>query len=101
MADATVPAVPAQPIARDVVKDIAMDIGKAVAAYIEVQYPAAVSSTRSTFLLSVRNCTYNEIMAALETTDEGAIRRRLAERKAFRRKWRAQWRKIRKGVARA
>ena len=36
-------------------------------------------------LLSVRNCTYNEIIAALAVTDEAAILERLAERKRHRR----------------
>lgn len=82
---------------RELVKAIAMDIGKAVAAHIEVQYPAAVTAASSTFLLSVRNCTYNEIIAALDTTDADAIRERLDGRKTFRRKWKAAWRKIRDG----
>jgi hypothetical protein len=90
-----------RPIARDVVKAIAMDIGKELAAYIEVQYPAAVAAASSTFLLSVRNCTYNQIMAALDTTDEEAIRARLARRKKHRRELRATWKRIREqgGVA--
>jgi hypothetical protein len=85
-----------QPIARDVVKDIAMDIGKAVADHVERMHPAAVSAASSTFLLSVRNCTYNEIMAALGTTDEGEIRDRLARRRKERRELRAMWRRIRR-----
>lgn len=74
------------PISRDVVKAIAMDIGKAVAHHIETMYPAAVKAASSTFLLSVRNCTHNEIMAALETTFEPEIVERLAQRKKQRRK---------------
>ncbi len=84
-----------QPIPRDLVKEIAMDIGKELAAYIEYMYPDAVKAASSTFLLSVRNCTYNAIMAALETTDEAEIRRRLETHKAFRRKHRAFWKKHR------
>lgn len=72
-----------------------MDIGKDVCAYIEVMYPQAVKATSSSFLLSVRNSIHNEIMAALETTDEAGIRSRLAERKKFRREWKAQWKRIR------
>jgi len=84
-----------EPLSRDIIKEMAMDIGKEVAAYIEVQYPEAVKATSSTFLLSVRNCTYNEIMAAIEPKTESAIRARIADRKVFRRKWKAQWKKIR------
>jgi hypothetical protein len=94
----TVPAVigrdPA-PISRDVIKEIALDIGKEVASHIEVMYPKAVEATSKTMLLSVRNCVYNEIMAALEDIDEAAILRRLEERKRFRRQHRATYRKLR------
>lgn len=88
------PAAP-EPLSRDIIKAIAMDIGKQVAAYIEVMYPDAVKATSSTFLLSVRNCVFNEIMAALETIDENAIRARLEDRRVFRRQWKAAYRKIR------
>ena len=92
--DQAIPA--AQLIATDVVKQIAMDIGKDLVAYIEVQYPDAIKATTSTFRLAVRNHVYNQIMAALETTDEADILRRLAERKRFRRKWVGAYRKMRK-----
>jgi hypothetical protein len=58
-------------------------------------YPAAVAAASSTFLLSVRNCVHNEIMAALDTIDEEAIRTRLETRKRFRRQHRAAWRRLR------
>lgn len=77
------------------VKAIAMDIGKEVVAYIDYMYPEAPRSCTSTFRLSLRNSIYNEIMAALEVTDEGKIIARLNERKKFRRKHRAVWKKIR------
>lgn len=77
------------------VEAIAMDIGKETAAYIEVMYPEAITSTSSTFKLSLRNHIYNEIMAALKITDEGAILERLKTRKEFRRKWTATYRKMR------
>lgn len=90
----TLPAV--EPLSRAIVKEIAMDIGKEVAAHIETMYPKAVEAAASTLLLSVRNCVYNEIMAALDIVDEEAIRARLNVRKRFRRKHRATYRKIRK-----
>lgn len=74
---------------------MAMDIGKEVVAYIEVMYPKAIEATSSTFKLSVRNCIHNQIMAAIEITDEGEIITRMKERKEFRRKWTAAYRKIR------
>ena len=73
-----------------------MDIGKAVAAHIETMYPKAVEATSSTFLLSVRNTVHNEIIAAIDTTDEAAIRARLEHRKKFRRRHRAFYRNLRK-----
>jgi hypothetical protein len=78
------------------VKEIAMDIGKEVVAYVEVMYPKAIEATSSTFKLSLRNCIYNQIMAAIEVTEEGQIIARLKDRKKFRREWTAAYRKIRK-----
>lgn len=81
---------------RELVKEIAMDIGKEVAAYVEVMYPNAVSSTSSTFRLSLRNCIFNEIMAAIEVTDEGKVIARLRDRKKFRRWWVNAYRALRR-----
>lgn len=91
--ESILPALPE--MSRQLVGEIAMDIGKEVASHIETMYPKAVEAASSTFLLSVRNCVYNEIMAALETIDEASIRARLEARKRFRRKHRATYRKIR------
>ena len=83
------------PWSKELIKEIAMDIGKEVVAYIDVQYPEAVKATSSTFKLSVRNCIYNQIMAAIEVNDAGQIEARLRDRKKHRREWTAAWRKIR------
>lgn len=88
-------AVKERDITRDLIKEIARDIGEAAAAHVEVMYPEAVKATSSTFLMSLRNCVYNEVMASIELSDPAAIRAHLADRKKFRREWRAQWRKIR------
>ncbi len=80
---------------RELIKAIAMDIGKEVAAYVQVMYPEAIEATSSTFKLSLRNCIYNEIMAAIDVNDAGQIIARLETRKKFRRQWLAAWRKIR------
>jgi hypothetical protein len=85
---------PADDPSRALVKGIAMDIGKEVAAYIERMYPQAVSATSSTFLLSVRNSIYNEIIDALGVTDEAKILARLARRKKERKELKAQWKLI-------
>ena len=64
-------------VGRELIKQIAMDVGKEVAAHIEHAYPNVVKNAPSTFLLSVRNCAYGEIMAAVEVSDEGKIIARL------------------------
>lgn len=84
------------PWSRDLIKEIAMDIGKDTVAYIEVMYPKAIEATSSTFKLSVRNHIYNQIMAAIEVTDEGQVVARLRDRKKFRREWVGTYRKIRR-----
>lgn len=80
---------------RELIKEIAMDIGEDVVAYIEVMYPNAIKACSSTFKLSVRNSVYNEIMAALDVTDEGQIKARLLRRKKTRRGWIAAYRRVR------
>lgn len=95
-------------LARALLKEIAMDIGKETVAYIHVMYPDAIKETSSTFSLSIRNVVYNEIMAAFQvdetgnivpqfvTTDEhGDVINRLSERNISRRRWVARYRKIR------
>ena len=81
---------------RDLLKLIAMDVGKEVATYIEVMYPEAVNAASSTFLLSVRNHTHNEIMA-LADFEGGVVEMltKITERNAFRRRWKAAYQKIR------
>jgi len=71
------------------VRSIAMDIAKEVVAYVERQYPQAVSATSSTFRLSLRNCIYSEIIAALNVTDEAEILARLSRRRKERRRLKA------------
>jgi hypothetical protein len=87
--------VPKGPWSRELVKEIAMDIGKETVAYVEVMYPEAIKAASSTFKLSLRNHIYNQIMAAIEVNDEGKIKDRLVDRKKSRREWLATYRKIR------
>jgi len=84
------------PWSKELIRAIAMDIGKAVVHHIETMYPAAIKACPSTFKLSVRNSVHNEIMAAIEITDEGQIIARLKERKQHRRKIKSFYTKIRK-----
>lgn len=85
-------------IPRDIVRGLALDIGKEVAAHIETMYPKAVEATSPNMLLSVRNCVFNQIMAALDVIDEDEIRARLEKRRKFRRKLRAAYRNLREPV---
>lgn len=62
---------------REPVKLIAKDVGEAVAMYIQLMYPSSVAAAPSTFKLSVRNCVFNEIMAAVDVSDVGRIEARL------------------------
>jgi hypothetical protein len=67
---------------KDGIKAVAMDIGKNVSCYIEVMYPESVKASSSTFLLSVRNSIYNEIMHAL--TSDSNVEQSLARNRKFR-----------------
>jgi hypothetical protein len=84
--------------ADDLIKRIAMDIGKQVVAYIEHAYPAMFEAVASdSAKLSVRNATYNAIIAAGEAFGEGLSEQRLAEHA----KQRRVLRKLRKAAAEA
>ncbi len=70
---------------RELISEVAMDIGKEVVHYIETMYPAALAAVSGSARLSIRNHVHNQIMAALDTIDADAIRERLKRRKAHRR----------------
>jgi len=76
-----------QDITQELIKEIAMEIGKETVSYIEYMYPKAIENTSSTFKIAVKNHIYNDIMAALKYTNENDIKTWLAERKTFRRKF--------------
>ena len=83
---------------RELVKDIAMEIGKEVASHIETMYPKAVEATSKNMLLSLRNAVHNDIMAAVDALECGDGEAWLARRRTHRRAFRAQWRKSRNYV---
>lgn len=56
---------------KELVREIAMDIGKEIVAYVEVMYPAAITATSSTFKLSLRNA----ILQRDHGSDRGERRR--------------------------
>lgn len=78
---------------RELVKDIAMEIGKEVAFHIERMYPKAVEATSKNMLLSVRNSVHNNIMAAVDALESGNAEAWLMRRRLFRREIWALWRK--------
>jgi len=80
---------------KELVRAIAMDIGKAAVHHLETMYPAAVAACPATMRLSLRNTIHNEIMAALETSDADEIAERLRQRKEHRRKIKAAYAKVR------
>ena len=99
MIDAATPAVlplPREPLPRELVKEIAMEIGKEVASHIETMYPAAVTAASTTMLLSLRNCVHNNVMAAVDALDAGDAVAWLEQRREHRRRQRAAYRKLRK-----
>lgn len=85
-----------KPETKDFIQAIAMNIGKQVAHHIEIMYPEAVEACASTFLLSVRNCTYNNIMSALNPENANKVSDSISRDDKFRRETSAAYRKIRK-----
>ena len=81
-----------EPLPRELVKEIAMEIGKEVASHIETMYPAAVAATSRSMLLSLRNSVHNDIMAAVDALESGDAVAWIERRRAQRRKSRALWR---------
>lgn len=55
----------------EAIKNIAMDVGKQVVAHIERMYPEMLKAAPKSAKLSIRNATYNAIMAAVEAADKG------------------------------
>jgi hypothetical protein len=86
---------PSEPWDRELVKAIAMDIGKAAVHHLETMCPAAIAACPPNMKLSLRNSIHNEIMAALETSDAEKIKERLRVRKEHRRRIKAAYTKAR------
>lgn len=84
---------------RELVKEIAKDIGDAVVAHVEIMYPKAIAATPSTFKLSLRNTIFNEILSAVEVNDAGHVVARIGDRKRARKRIRADYRRLRAASA--
>lgn len=76
-----------KPITQDeaLVRQIAMDVGKQVVAHIEWAYPDMFKVVAKTAKLSIRNATYNAVMAAVEAADKGRAEQAIEENSKHRR----------------
>lgn len=95
---ATIAKLPVPPTAEkpadDLIHRIAMDIGKQVVEHIEHAYPAMFEAVSENAKLSVRNATYNAIIAAGDAFSEGLSEQRMAAHA----KHRKTMRKLRKAA---
>lgn len=83
---------PREALPRELVREIAMEIGKEVAWHIETMYPAAVAATSQNMLLSLRHRVHNDIMAAVDALERGDAEAWLTKRRKNRRVARVLWR---------
>ena len=83
-------------ISRDLIKAMAMDAGKSLCAYLEAMFPEVWHGQNSGFKISMKNHVYNDIMALADLHDEAAIRKRLADNEAHRKRWVGAYRKMRR-----
>ena len=80
----------------DIVRRIAMDVGKQVVEHIEWAHSDMVRAAGSwqSSRLSIRNCVHNNIMGAVAAADEGRYEEWIAGNDSHRRAMRAARRKI-------
>lgn len=83
-------------ISRELIKAVAMEIGKSAIAHVEMMYPDAIKAATSTFKLSLRNHIYNDIMAIADIQTEGAMKINLSDREANRKELLRMYRKMRR-----
>lgn len=70
----------------ELVRRIAMDVGKEVVHHIETMYPDMAKAVAwKSARLSIRNCTYNAIMAAVNAADIGRAEQSIEANKKHRR----------------
>lgn len=97
----TIEALPVPSLTRkpadDLIHRIAMDIGKEVVAHIEHAYPQMFEAVSDSAKLSVRNATYNSIIAHGEAFGQGLSEERIAAHEKHRR----VMRKLRKAASEA
>ena len=80
----------------EIVRRIAMDVGKQVVEHIEWAHGEMMRAAPSwkSARLSIRNCVHNNIMSAVRAADEGTYEKWLADNDVHRRKMRAGRRKV-------
>jgi hypothetical protein len=83
---ASVPAIRENDPDRDLISEVAMDIGKDLVAYIERMYPAVYDEMNSGAKLSFRNHIYNDLMSVLKCRTETDYRNWLDARQTHRRR---------------
>lgn len=88
--DAKLPTVPLTPdvLTDELVREIAMDVGKELVEYIGWMYPKMFDAVAKSAALSIRNHTYNSIMEAVKAANEGRARQMLDMHDRHRRKMR-------------
>jgi hypothetical protein len=88
--DPKLPAVPPTPdfLTDDLVRKIAMDVGKEVVEYIEWMYPKMFEAVAKSAKSSVRHCVYNRLMEAVKAANEGRVEQMLDFHDRHRRKMR-------------
>ena len=78
------------------VRDIAMDVGKEVVAHIEYAYPQMFEAVAAkSAKLSIRNATYNAIMAAVKAADQGQAEQMMDRHDKQRRNQRQMLKRVR------
>jgi hypothetical protein len=74
----------------ELVRQIAMDVGKQVVDHIEHAYPAMCEAVAwKSARLSIRNCTHNAIMEAVKAANQGEVEPMLERHDDHRRAMRA------------
>jgi hypothetical protein len=77
--------VPAVPFTDEIIRRIAMEIGKEVVAHIEHGYPQMIAAYPNA-KISIRNATYNAVMMHIRAADEGRTDALIQSQEAHRRK---------------
>ena len=75
-----------QDINKELISEIALEIGKDMVAYLEIYYPEVFAVMNSGCKLSIRNHIHNDIMWAIRNRHEGEYREWIKRRQENRRK---------------